>query len=294
MILINTVEEYISVIGKLKANYTYRLTNDIRWSKMNQSISPDFIFRGHADALNYKLLPGIFRSKQIAQGTIITEYSQMEYNILYEFVSEACNYIKNISIDDIPAWLEIAQHFGVPTRLLDFTQNPLVALYFACMDLKNIDGSVWIINTTAYNKLFFGEFGKIPEIKSRAIISKIISDEIIYRDNLTLNDSEHIQHPFIYKPCYREERMNTQSSIFMIWGSKRVELTKIMTSTNFMLDENDITNQSTGVIANIIIPGGKKQDLLRQLDLCGINEKFIYPGLDGIGKFVKRKYSSNL
>ena len=58
-----------------------------------------------------------------------------------------------------------------------------------------------------------------------------------------------------------------------------------------MSDENDIKNQECGVICNILIPGDRKRELLEQLNLCGINEKLIYPGLDGVGRFIKQKYS---
>jgi len=46
-------------------------------------------------------------------------HSQIEFNVLADFISEACRFVKDIPSGDISAWLEIAQHFGVPTRLLD-------------------------------------------------------------------------------------------------------------------------------------------------------------------------------
>lgn len=58
-----------------------------------------------------------------------------------------------------------------------------------------------------------------------------------------------------------------------------------------MLDEN-VDNQRNGILAKIIIPSNKKSEVLEQLNLCGVNEKTIYPGLDGIGRYVREKYSA--
>jgi len=166
------------------------------------------------------MLPGVLREKFVTFGTT-TVYSQLEYNILSDFISEVCRYIKDVSMTDISSWLEIAQHFGVPTRLLDFTQNPLVALYFACEDTKNVDGSIWIVNEPGYNKILFNTNYLTLSIDSKNIISKIISDEIINAFSTPDYRQNRIQYPWIYKPDYKEERMNMQSSIFMLWGANQ-------------------------------------------------------------------------
>lgn len=288
---IDSVQKYLDIIEKLKHNYTYEepACPNILFPK--QVYVPKFIFRGHGDHKNYKILPGIFRTHNPSYGVVATMYSQMEYNVLHDFISEACKYVKDVSVNDIPAWLEIAQHFGVPTRLLDFTENPLVALYFACSDLTDKQASVWVINEFTYNKIFFGEAAIVSAEKSRCCISQIITDEIVQQNYQNHDGRCYIQYPWIYKPCYREERMNLQSSVFMLWGARRQELTSFMESKHFMSDENDIKNQECGVICNILIPGDRKRELLEQLNLCGINEKLIYPGLDGVGRFIKQKYS---
>lgn len=287
---IHSVQEYIDIIKKLKCNYTYGDSACQNFLLPKQVHTPKFIFRGHGNHENYKILPGIFRTHEPAHGITATMYSQMEYNILYDFISEACRYVKDVTVNDIPTWLEIAQHFGVPTRLLDFTENPLVALYFACSDLTNTQASVWIINEVSYNRIFFGETAIVSAGKSQHRISRIITDEIVQQNYQSHDGSGYIQYPWIYKPCYREERMNLQSSVFMLWGARQQELTSFMKPKYFMSDKNDIKNQEYGVICNILIPGDRKRALLEQLSLCGINEKFIYPGLDGVGRFIRQKY----
>lgn len=288
---ISSLQDYINIIEKLKQNYTYSAPISGGHLLGGQTFTPKFIYRGHGNHEEYGLLPGIFRWRKVCEGHFTTEYSQMEFNVLTDFISEACRFIKEVPSGDIPAWLEIAQHFGVPTRLLDFTQNPLVALYFACSDLRNTQASVWIINEPAYNKIFFGELPIVQASKSQLVVSKIVTDEIVQQNFMQHDNNSYIQYPWIYKPYYHEERMNLQSSIFMLWGANRRKLTDFMQPSYYMSDVDLVENKDTGVIGYILIPGDKKRSIIEQLNLCGINEKFIYPGLDGVGRYIKKKYS---
>ncbi len=290
---IHSVQELIDTIEILESNYTYLQSiapNPIFGSMKN---TPHFIYRGHSNHDEYKMLPGVLREKKTKNGTA-TVYSQLEYNILSDFISEACRYIKDVPIADISSWLEIAQHFGVPTRLMDFTQNPLVALYFACVDTKDADGSIWIINEPEYNKTFFQMKGFSLSTDSKFIISKIISDEIVNAFNTPDYRQNRIPYPWIYKPDYREERMNLQSSIFMIWGAKRGELTSFVKNKHYMTADNNVINKEDGILCYIKIPVDCKEKILNQLNLCGINQKFVYPGLDGVGRFINTKYSAKI
>ena len=81
--------------------------------------------------------------------------------------------------------------------------------------------------------------------------------------------------------------MSQQSSMFMLWGADRRALTDMIQEEYFMNDSDDGQNGKCGIIGNLIIPFEKKEKLLSQLDLCGINQKVIYPGLEGVGRYIK-------
>ena len=282
-----SVQEYINLIEKLKNNYTYTVSSGSGFWATTSICTPHFIFRGHSNYKAYKLLPGVIRCNINPEGGI-SGYLSTEYNILFDFISEACRFVNNVSVEDIAAWLEIAQHFGVPTRLLDFTENPLVALYFACSSSVGVDACVWILNEPAYNKKFFLQDSIVQTAQSQVNVNSIIMHEIINRDS-KLGDLQYIQWPWIYKPLYREERMHLQSSMFMMWGAQRGALTDFIDKNDYMVDEN-VTNSDHGIICSIMIPADKKKEILQQLNLLGINEKFIYPGMDGVGKYINNKY----
>lgn len=86
------------------------------------------VFRGHADAL-WELRSTIHRNKS-ASGLASADHVASERQLLHEFKLRAVPFVSHIPRNDFE-WLFLAQHHGLPTRLLDWTSNPLVALFFA-------------------------------------------------------------------------------------------------------------------------------------------------------------------
>lgn len=137
-IYIDSVKEYLEEISIITKKYDCGFKNEALW------------FRGIADLEKFSLLPSVLR------GSILDENDSSFFNeseIFNAFKRESRSYIKDIDEDDTLSLMCYAQHFNAPTRLLDFTANPLVALYFACKDLKTKDGAVWILNSKLYNKI---------------------------------------------------------------------------------------------------------------------------------------------
>ena len=100
-------------------------------------------YRGQAN-WTWALGPKVFRRKT---------FREAETALIDAFRSEAA-----LAIGGYPAdkwgWISFAQHHGLPTRLLDWTDNPLIALYFACEDPKESksDGSLYAIRPRALNR----------------------------------------------------------------------------------------------------------------------------------------------
>src|SRR5215213_7876019 len=101
-----------------------------------------WVFRGHSD-IGYKLIPSVGRGKHTSKTR-----EKYEASIFEIFCREARAYLDSFPTD-IWERLALAQHFGLPTRLLDWTANPLAALYFAVEANPEVDGELFGLRAIA-------------------------------------------------------------------------------------------------------------------------------------------------
>lgn len=97
-----------------------------------------WVFRGHSHP-DFKLIPGIGRG-----GHTSKTVQKYESSVFATFKRAALPHLRQEPKDDW-AWLTIAQHHGLPTRLLDWTMNPLVGLYFAVIGHEGADGRLYAL-----------------------------------------------------------------------------------------------------------------------------------------------------
>lgn len=269
-----------------------------------------FIFRGMSNVA-WGLLPGIFREYSQRQESLTFAgssysgkiYSAHEYEILSHFRKEASGFLTHISQRDDFTWLQYAQHYGVPTRLLDFTANPLVAMYFCCQSESETDGVICIVNAITFeywstNETICLDMG--PDYTRSAVINSIMREMFEGED---LSEAEGRPkakkcRPVLFVPAYIDQRMSAQSSRFLLWGSTQSSLEDMLKTENEMaLLPDGITYRIANdqrFLAKVVVPAKCKHGIMRELDLLNINEKSIFPGLDGIGKYINRYYQNNI
>lgn len=283
--------------------------NDLKFQFGTSSRGDNFIFRGVKDT-NYSLIPNVFREYEgkvkvrsdtennFVSGRI---YLAAESEILASFSKNARTYLPPSLHDEDFLLLQYAQHYGVPTRLLDFTANPLVALYFSCNGGAEKDGAIWVISIEPFQRWSFREpAGSDPAIEpfirySREELINHIMEEVI---DVTEFDEDYIkkQRPVFFIPPYIDLRMSAQESRFLVWGSWHDPLNEMVDTNNFMKPIAGVrfeTFDDQSFLLKITIPGSSKNSLLKELDLLGVNEKSIYPGLDGIGRYIKDRYRTD-
>jgi len=163
-------------------------------------------------------------------------------------------------------------------------------MHFACADPSTADPAVWILNHYNYH-------GFIQE-KLNVYVSEFESLTVSNMVNAMLSGQQGFDYPTVYKPYYVDQRMSAQSSYFMVWGNKKNPLEELIPEQNRMLQTNlDKSGirfygplKEKGILLKLIIDHSQKPEILHQLDILGINEKTLFPRLDGIGKYVERKY----
>ncbi|WP_374139161.1 MULTISPECIES: FRG domain-containing protein [unclassified Sphingomonas] len=98
----------------------------------------EWVFRGHSKA-NYDLRPAIGREKHTE-----SSFAKFEESIFSLFKRESAPFIA-LALQNDYEWLALAQHHGLPTRLLDWSFNPFIALYFAVAQNPDEDGALWAL-----------------------------------------------------------------------------------------------------------------------------------------------------
>ena len=284
---VNELSEFMSVLSEIQAYFC-------------DSRAPDnFLFRGEPQN-NLSLIPSIFRCypkdrMNESCGVRGLMYApDKEIDILFNFIREAAYKFPHLNTNDYIRWMTIAQHHGAPTRLLDLTSNPLVALFFSCVSLEKNDGVVWVFNTYNYHQWLRNDLN----LNSNERLTQELLESCVIKDFIEENDSESLSNiltrPYIMYPSVLDERMAAQKSRFLVWASDHRGLEEMIDNDTFLFGKTKTSqriyengNPPRGFLGKIIIPYKQKERILRELNIISINQYTLFPGLDGLGRYLK-------
>jgi hypothetical protein len=213
--------------------------------------SPTLIYRGMSDKA-YTLCPSNARHpSEHTYGDVTT----LESAMLEEF--------KRLSLRELEfepenefEWLFLAQHHGLPTRLLDWSTNPLVGLYFSVEKNDDRDGVLYLTRQSVSDQYHLFDHRTADYQKRHAIPIAI----------------QPRQGKVIFvRPRYKDRRYHNQASVFSC-PAKPYE----------PLDVDVLEN-----LESLIVPRTLKPALRERLRMLGVSASFIYPGLDGVAAEVK-------
>lgn len=246
---------------------------------MEQRYRPDLdryrslhIYRGMPNT-NYRIVPSLQRyCKQKAK--------QLEPVILSNFTKYAA--LEDPSIEK-SVWRQmiLGQHHGLPTRLLDWSFSPLTSLHFALSDynleeMDQHDCIVWRIDVKELHALLPDKYKKIMEKEKSTVFSLKMLQEACtgpeeYDEDMMGNAMLIVEPPSI------EQRIINQYSFFSIvpFG---------------MEDLEQFLNERTEETVRFIIKKELRWQVRDLLDQLNISERIVYPGLDGLSRWLARHY----
>ncbi|HUN08093.1 MAG TPA: FRG domain-containing protein [Aggregatilineales bacterium] len=183
--------------------------------------------------------------------------------------------------DSIWNWLALAQHHELPTRLLDWSASPYAALHFATEDLNkyHLDGVVWLADVALIRDRYLPEpLHNRLEQEYAALFSVAMLDRVA--PTLGQLEAYSADEPFVlfFEPPSLDERIVNQFALFSVMSSPTVPL------DTWLVTRPDAYRR-------LIIPAELKWEFRDKLDQINITERVIYPGLDGLSRWLKRYYS---
>jgi len=184
-------------------------------------------------------------------------------------------------------WLAVAQHHGLPTRLLDWTFSPFVAMHFATneLDRMDTDGVIWMVNFDLIRRLMPSSFQRVLSQHYAMTFSvEMLEDDDDLKQPFVFEQTEGTQNPFVmfFEPPSLDPRIVNQ------WG-----LFSFMNSIDLQLDQwlAGIGSGGKHIARKIIISAEAKWEIRDKLDGMNMSERVIMPGLDGLSTWLKRWYS---
>ena len=225
----------------------------------------DYAFRGRADAED-DLATGLAR--------LGGDPEQLEGHLVRNFRKYASR--EAVPADSLWNWLALGQHHGLPTRLLDWTYSPLVALHFATcrLDLAERDGVVFMLDYVEAHRHLPGRLRDVLESEG----ANVFTTEMLARAAPGLDGLGREDFVLFVEPPSFDERIVNQYALFSL-------MSRPGSSLDALLDARP------QLAHRVILPAELKWEVRDKLDQANVNERVLFPGLDGLTRWVARYYA---
>lgn len=239
----------------------------------NEGNELNFFFRGHSD-YKYEPIPSIYRNDNFKYENRF--YREAIRRDPTEFPEEMSTFDKLVKM----------QHYELPTRLLDITTNPLIALFFACQENENVDGAVLVYSMLPEQIKYYDsdsvcilsnlakcQAGFVFTNNKESLVYDIQQDKPNFKGKYL--ESDAVKKVLCVMPKLNNERIIRQQGAFFIFG---------------MGTNKDIPAKILDQPTKIIIKADAKKNILKELELLGIDEASLFPETDKVMKQIKLQF----
>jgi hypothetical protein len=241
-----------------------RLVEDA--SRHPDRVHPPLVFRGLASS-SYSNVSSLAR--------LVGDYVQLERHLIRNFRKYAHREVPGPTVWD---WLSLAQHHGLPTRLLDWTFSPLVALHFATAVLPDEEAVLWAIDCDRVHERLPPRFQEALADEGATVFTTGMLAE--HAPNLEAFDAAADGEPFVlfFEPPSLNQRIVNQSAVLSAIADPEA-------SMDAWLDAHPDTWHAWR------LPSSVKREVREHLDQANVTERVLLPGLDGLAAWLRRYYS---
>lgn len=247
-----------------------------------------YVFRGVADATL-----GLRTSLQgLADGG---DPHALELHLLRNFRKYARPTVSVSGDDSSWHWLTVGQHYGLPTRLLDFSYSPLVALHFMTRHPASFDrdGVVWMVNMDRTNTQLPQPLRDALAQEGASVFTTELLDNAtrasptpaqrsLNHDAQTLGTLARLSNdPFLLflEPPSLDERIVQQFALFSLPSDPAMDIEELLA-------------EQSGAAVKVIVPARLKWQVRDHLDQANINERTLFPGLGGLAQWLRVYYTT--
>jgi len=243
-----SISDYLDYIEEIKDKWN----TDLIW------------YRGVPKS-SFSLVPSIYRNN-------VWKYNQKDARIFYnEFRRRATPFI-NYNQKSMWELYQLMQHYGAPTRLLDWTEGSLIGLFFALIEKDKRDyPCVWCMDPHQLNK--------INTNKSVIFYTPKFSSSSKSTVNKYLKDNPELpKNPIALSPHFSDKRIISQKSCFTIHGKNKKGI------------EEQIKKNPEARIAKIVIDNEFIERIEKEITSTGITFSVMFPDLEGLAKELKSEF----
>jgi hypothetical protein len=245
--------------------------------KLDKLPTDRYIYRGHSDS-SWKLQSSLER----VLGAAYESNAEDTENFALTFFKRRSHLYDNSTFLKRPKleWLSMMQHYGTPTRLLDFTYSPYVALYFALENIVKPSKDKFAIYAIDYETILKKSLEYLNEHlqnenKSLAIeYNKLINNQ----DRLfNIIDKKALEILWVTGPRILNPRIERQSGCFLLSGNIKQQIKKLLDSDLYKKAKNYC----------YIAPCSAWDEIYNLLKRMNIDSRTVYGGLEGLSKSIK-------